>query len=110
MANPALGMWKTEPDKKGQVAHVRVHECDEALCGRIKSVYNSDGERINHPNVGKRVFWNMTPDGPRKYQGRAYVPAHGREYGGRIELRDGRMIVKGCLGPFCMSQTWTRIN
>jgi len=109
-ADPALGMWQTEPDAKDQIAHVNVYDCAEALCGRIVRVFDANGQRIDHPNVGRRVFWNMTRDGGSRYRGRAFVPAHGREYAGRMVLQGDRLVVKGCVGPVCMSQTWRRVN
>ena len=109
-ADPALGTWLTEPDRKGQVAHVRVYECARAICGEIVRTFNAAGQQIAHPNVGKRVFWNMTPAGGGTYEGRAFVPAHNREYAGELLLAGNRMTVMGCLGPICQSQTWTRVN
>lgn len=109
-ADPALGLWLTEADKKGQVAHVSVTECGAALCGKIVKAFNPSGEQITTPNVGKRVFWNMTPVGGGKYEGRAFVPAHDREYAGQMTLNGNRLNVGGCLGPICMSQDWTKVQ
>lgn len=109
-AEPALGTWLTEPDRKGQVAHVQVYECAKAICGKIIRTFNAAGQQIKHPNVGKRVFWNMTPEGDGTYEGRAYVPAHDREYAGELRLAGNRMTVRGCVGPVCQSQTWKRVN
>ena len=110
MADPALGTWLTEPDKKGQVAHVRVYECAKALCGQIVRTFNAAGQEIAHPNTGKRVFWNMIPEGGGEYEGRAFVPAHNREYAAEMQLAGNRLTVRGCLGPVCMSQLWKRVN
>lgn len=109
-ADPALGLWLTEADKKGQVAHVSVTECGAALCGKIVKAFNPSGEQITTPNVGKRVFWDMTPMGGGKYEGRAFVPAHDREYAGQMTLNGNRLNVGGCLGPICMSQDWTKVQ
>lgn len=110
LADPALGLWLTEADKKGQVAHVSVTECGDALCGKIVKAFDPSGEQITTPNVGKRVFWDMTPVGDGKYEGRAFVPAHDREYAGQMTLNGNRLNVGGCLGPVCMSQDWTRVQ
>lgn len=109
-ADPALGLWLTEADKKGQVAHVSVTECGAALCGKIVKAFNPSGEQITTPNVGKRVFWDMIPVGGGKYEGRAFVPAHDREYAGQMTLNGNRLNVGGCLGPICMSQDWTKVQ
>lgn len=109
-AERALGTWQTQPDKKGQIAHVEVTQCDSALCGKIVRAYDSDGNRITTENVGKRVFWNMTPTGGGEYRGRAWVPAHDREYAARMDLSGDRLKVSGCLGPLCQSQVWARVE
>ncbi|MFO7759946.1 MAG: DUF2147 domain-containing protein [Roseovarius sp.] len=109
-AEPALGTWQTQADKKGQIAHVQVTRCDGALCGDIVRTYDSQGNRITTENVGKRVFWNVTPDGDQEYRGRAWVPAHDREYAAKMELNDDRLKVSGCLGPVCQSQVWARVE
>ncbi|SEK39802.1 Uncharacterized conserved protein, DUF2147 family [Roseovarius azorensis] len=109
-ADPALGVWQTGPDRKGQIAHVEVTRCAEALCGRIIRAYSAEGHEITTPNVGKRVFWDMTPAGTDRYSGRAWVPAHDREYAATMLLEGNRLKVSGCVGPICQSQVWARPN
>ncbi len=107
-ADPA-GVWLTGPDKKGQVAHVRAAPCGPAFCGQIIKVFNAAGKSVNAPTVGKRVFWDMT--GARGvFSGRAYVPAHNRNYNAKMRVDGNRMKVSGCLGPVCQSQVWTRVK
>lgn len=109
-AEPVLGMWQTEADRKGQVAHVDVHHCDQNLCGRIVKAFNAQGERVVTPNVDKLVFWGMEPTDPGEYEGRAWVPAHDREYKANMELSGDRLKVAGCVGPICQSQIWKRVD
>lgn len=109
-AEPATGVWKTEADGKGQTALVVSQPCGDALCGTITEVMNPDGETIAHPNVGKRIFWDVQPVSPGVYEGRAYVPAFGTEYDAKMTLRGDKMEVGGCFGPICKSQTWTRVD
>ncbi len=103
------GVWLTPPDQKGQYAHVVTHRCGKGLCGTIERTYDASGKRITTPNVGVRVFWDMVPDGD-EYTGRAYVPAHRREYAARMKVQGRSMEVKGCLGPVCQSQIWRRVD
>lgn len=110
IAEPALGLWLTEPDRKGQVAHVEVTRCAAALCGQIVKTLDAQGNSIAHPNIGKRVFWDMTALGGGKYEGRAFVPAHNKDYDGQMNLSGDNMDVGGCFGPICMSQRWTRLR
>lgn len=109
-ADQALGTWLTEPDRKAQTAHVGVTRCGPALCGTILRAYDKAGRQITTPNVGKRIFWDTVPTSAGQYQGRAFVPMLGREYPAQMQIKGNRMVVKGCLGPACMSQNWTRVN
>lgn len=104
------GMWLTGPDKKGNVAHVQASKCGAAMCGVIVKAFNASGQPISSPNVGKRVFWDMTPAGGSTYEGRAYVPVLRRDFDAEMVLKGNRMVVKGCAGPVCMDQTWTRLK
>ena len=104
------GMWLTKPDKKGQVAHVQSTACGAAFCGKIVKVFDKNGQPVaDAPNVGKRVFWDMIGTG-NEYRGRAFVPAHNRDYDARMQVNGNSMKVSGCLGPVCQSQTWTRVK
>ncbi len=104
-----VGTWQTEPDKRGQTAHVVAEPCGAGVCGTMTRVFDPQGNQIDHPNVGKRLFWNMVPNGDQ-YAGRAYVPALDIEVDGTIELDGDTMKVGGCAGPVCQSQTWLRID
>lgn len=108
-ASPS-GLWVTEADRKGQTAHVHAKPCGSGYCGTIVEVFGPGGEPVDAPTIGTRVFWNMTPEGGGTYEGRAYVPAHDRNYRAQIEVKGSRMEVSGCLGPVCQSQTWTRVQ
>ena len=110
LADPAMGTWQTEPDKKGITAHVKVYDCGSAVCGRIVRTFNSQGQEIEAASLGQEVIRNAEPTGNGQYDGRAWIPAHQREYQAGMTLHGDRMTVKGCLGPVCMSQKWVRIN
>ncbi|MEL6467286.1 MAG: DUF2147 domain-containing protein [Pseudomonadota bacterium] len=109
LANPE-GLWATEPDRKGQTAHVSAERCGSGYCGTIVDVFGPNGEEVDAPTIGTRVFWGMTPQGTDIYEGQAYVPAHDRTYDARMALQGSRMKVSGCLGPICQSQMWTRVE
>ena len=108
LGEPVEGIWRTEPDAQGQVALVSASSCGEKLCGSIVAVENSDGQKIAHPNVGVRLFWDMAETSGGLYQGRAYVPAHQRDYAATMQVSGSQMKVRGCFGPVCQSQTWVR--
>ncbi|PWE35388.1 DUF2147 domain-containing protein [Pelagicola sp. LXJ1103] len=112
MANdPAIGIWAAPPDGKGQVGHIKVAPCGTALCGTIIRAYSPEGKQITTSNVGKRLFWDMRPNGKGDYDGgRVYVPAHAKEYDAKMQIKGGRLSVKGCVGPICQGQTWSRVQ
>ena len=104
------GIWLTQPDKKGGYAHIQAHVCGPALCGRVLRAFDASGKQITTPNVGKMVFWDMQPDAKGRYKGRAWVPAHNREYSGVMRVSGNTMKVSGCVGPVCQSQVWKRVK
>jgi len=110
VADPVVGMWQTQADRKGQTAFVQVQQCARALCGKIVKVFNPDGKPINHKNIGRMIFWNMIAQGGGIYAGRALVPAYNKEYDAQMLLSGNRLTVKGCFGPVCQSQKWARIQ
>ena len=107
-ADPA-GVWLTPPDHKGQTAHVVAKKCGAGFCGTITEVFDPQGNKIAGKNVGVRVFWDMKPVAGG-YEGRAFVPAYGQEYKGRIVIEGDRMKVSGCAGPICKGQVWRRVR
>jgi len=109
-AETPLGTWLTPPDAKGVVAHIEARPCGQAACGVIARTYDSEGRPVQTPNLGVRVFWDMKPAGDGTWRGRAFVPAHNRTYPGTMQVLGDRLKVKGCLGPVCQSQVWTRVN
>lgn len=110
VADTPVGIWQTPRDNKGVVAHIEARPCGAATCGVIARTYDRTGQLVQTPNLGVRVFWDMVPAGTGQWKGRAFVPAHNRTYPGVMQLKGDRMVVKGCLGPVCQSQTWTRVK
>ncbi len=110
LADPATGTWQTEPDKKGIIAHVKVYDCGSSVCGKITRTFNSQGQEIAAASLGHQVIRNARPTGGGQYKGRAWIPAHQREYPAGMTLNGDRMTVRGCMGPVCMSQKWRRIQ
>jgi len=110
LADPATGTWQTEPDKKGIIAHVKVYDCGSSVCGKITRTFNTKGQEVRAASLGQKVIRNAKPTGNGQYEGRAWIPAHQREYPAGMTLKGNRMTVKGCYGPVCMSQKWTRIQ
>ncbi len=73
-------------------------------------VFSPDGQQISHKNVGRTIFWDMIAQGGGSYAGRALVPAYNKEYDAKMQLSGNRLTVKGCFGPVCESQKWSRVQ
>jgi len=110
-ASEALGTWLSPPDGKGQTGHVEVKACGAALCGTLVRAYDPNGVQITTANVGKRLIWDMKSAGGGAYEGgRAFVPVLGAAFGATMQVKGSTLVVRGCAGPVCKSQTWQRVR
>lgn len=61
--------------------------------------------------VGMPLFQNMHKEDDRWSGGRIYNPENTKSYRGAIRpADDGSPEIKGCIGPFCQSQRWRRVE
>ncbi|MES2032793.1 MAG: DUF2147 domain-containing protein [Pseudomonadota bacterium] len=113
-----LGRWKTQ--KQG--ATVEIHRCGAALCGRVvdglplranpdqRDIRNRKASLRDRKIMNLRVLESFT-GGPGQWTG---GPVYDPDTGdgaptGSITLVSQDVIrLKGCLGPICRAQTWTR--
>lgn len=111
MAEPALGVWKTEPDRKDLVSHIEISRCGQKLCGTILEAFNPAGQKVTTPNIGKRLFWGIEPKGNGAYgNGTVWVPLMDVTARADMKLEGNRLRVRGCKAMLCDGQTWTRLN
>src|SRR3954453_11866129 len=87
-ATPALadgptGTWLRDTGE----AKVRIAACGQALCGNVVWVKDP----AHQDQVGRRVFWDMLPDGPTTWKGEAFNPEDGKTYSGKLSLESGAM-------------------
>ena len=115
-ATPVTGRWLTvEKDSVVEIA-----PCGKSLCGRIQRILaaqpNGPARDVNNPNpkLRNRPIQGLTilsgfTDVGKNWQGSIYDPRRGKTYKSFLALQqNGKLQVKGCLGPFCQSQFWTR--
>ncbi len=113
------GLWYTED--KG--AKVEVIDCgDGTPCGNLlwfqpdgsgvtNDINNPDPELKKRPLLGSAVFWGFERKKDRWSKGRIYDAGSGKSYKSKLELaEDGTLKVKGCIGPLCQTQVWTRVT
>lgn len=114
-AAPVSGLWLTT--EKDSI--VEIGPCGAALCGRIARILkpnhkgpprdanNPDPALRNRPIQGLAILSGFR-DAGKNWQGTAYDPRAGKSYRSYLTLmRDGTLEVKGCLGPFCRTKSWT---
>ncbi|MEO0983018.1 MAG: DUF2147 domain-containing protein [Pseudomonadota bacterium] len=116
------GLWLTAEE----TSHVEIYDCgDGTPCGRVAWI---DPESLVAPDTPENVTDRNNPDqtlrgrpliglvmldsfekGRSRWKsGRIYDPEDGRSYGSRLKrLDNGRLEVKGCIGPICQTQVWT---
>lgn len=97
---------------------VSIYEEEEQLFARVDSIYlrpgepenpaciACKGERHEQPIEGMVIMWDMKRDGDVWSGGRILDPEKGKTYRCKIWLEDGRLRVRGYIGPFFRTQTW----
>jgi uncharacterized protein (DUF2147 family) len=101
---------------------IRLEPCGQKLCGKItgpgpKADKNGAQTDVKNPNpalrsrpiVGLAILTGFSDQGKGKLTGgQIYDPTEGKSYRSEIRLKpDGKLEVKGCIGPICVSQIWT---
>jgi uncharacterized protein (DUF2147 family) len=116
-ASPVEGNWRTE----GGQGLVEIAPCGAKICGRLvdapdfranpglTDARNRDAAKRGRPLKGLPLLNDFT-GGPSKWTGGTiYNPNDGRTYRSVLELANANTLkVKGCMGPICQTQTWTR--
>ena len=89
------------------------------MCGRIVKVLkprpggpavdanNPDAGLRRRPIEGLAILTGFAAKGDR-WAGRIYDPESGRTYRSELRAAGTTLKVKGCFGPFCRTQDWTR--
>ena len=118
-AAPVQGLWSTET--RGGV--VRIEPCGPLICGTLEDApdlradpgatdqRNRDPAKRNRPLKGVTLLSGFR-GGPGRWTGGViYNPEDGRTYRSELILADARTLkVRGCFGPICRTQTWTRLR
>ena len=111
-ADPAEGVWKTEPGDTGGYLHVNVYGCGEALCGVIRKAFDAQGKaNDSYEHLNKRMLWDMQPEGGGQYGGgKIWAADRGKTYNSKMSLNGNTLNVEGCVAVFCRGQSWTRVQ
>ncbi|MEM6637335.1 MAG: DUF2147 domain-containing protein [Pseudomonadota bacterium] len=111
-ADPLEGVWQSSPDDNGNFGHIEVSACGEAFCGTLVRAYNSSGQQVESPNVGRQIIWDMQALGDGRYgRGKIYAPDRDRTYGSKLQLSGDGLAVSGCVLGVCRNGgTWQRVR
>ncbi|MXO51675.1 DUF2147 domain-containing protein [Erythrobacter gaetbuli] len=116
-AQPIEGRWITAEED----AVITIGECGSSTCGRItkflvappkgldqRDVNNADAKLRQRKLLGMPVLTGFSEDA-KLWRGQIYDPKSGKTYRSVVRRKDAnRLEVKGCIGPFCQTQVWTR--
>ena len=113
------GVWRTGD---GQ-ARIRIRPCGAAICGTIVWLRepidpltkrphvddkNADPSKRQRRVMGLRLF-EMRPRGDGTWSGPIYNADDGKTYDASITLTGpSNLTVRGCVGPFCGADNWTK--
>ena len=116
------GLWLTQDAN----ATVRIGPCADAPdtpCGVVASadipegepttdVNNRDESLRGQPIIGLTMLDGFEWSRGKWRKGRIYNPEDGKSYKSSMEVEDDApdiLKVKGCIGPLCQTQRWTRV-
>jgi len=114
-----FGVWQVQSGN----AHVEIKDCsDSTPCGSIVHINapnpmsilddaNPEPEMAKKPLIGAPMLWGFKEKKSKWSGGRIYDAESGKSYKSKLERQeDGTLKVKGCVGPICQSQIWTRVE
>jgi len=121
-----VGLWRNVDDKTGEAkAEVRIVDAGDGLNGKIEKRLLKDAKpddvcaECSDDRKGKPLLGLEIIRGAKKAEGKdvweggkILDPENGRNYGLRLTPIDGgkKLEVRGSIGPFGRTQTWTRVN
>jgi len=121
-----VGAWQTVDDKTGEVkSQIRIADNGGVLSGHIEKVLRKDAkpdalcdecvdDRKGKPMLGLELIrGGKKVEGKDAWEGGKILdPENGKEYRASYTPVDGgkKLEVRGYLGPFWRTQTWTRVR
>ena len=117
--DPFEGYWATS----NLTSIIEVTRCEDSLCAEIVWLWdvsvagrkmldekNPQTSKQKKTLIGLQLFSRFSKDG-NTWRGRIYNPEDGRTYRASVTLRSKNILrVKGCWGPFCLTQHWRRLQ
>lgn len=111
LADPVLGLYKTQPGDDGNYGHVQLYDCEGNVCGVIRAAFDGAGNALESENIGKRMIWGMQANGDGSYSGgKIWAPDRDKVYSSKMSLSGNALEVSGCVLVVCRAQSWTRVQ
>jgi uncharacterized protein (DUF2147 family) len=121
-ADPIVGKWNTVDEKSGKVvSEVEVYDQGGKIFGKItglaapndaqgkpKTCTKCQGADKDRPIVGLVILKDRSASGDRYKGGTITDPEDGKVYKSELWMDDGKLKVRGYLGPFYRTQTWVK--
>ena len=121
-ADTPLGNWNTIDDKTGKVkSEVQIYDQGGKIYGKIvglpepnddkgkpKVCTKCQGADKDKPVVGLIIIKDLVADGGHYKGGTILDPEDGKVYRAEIWNEGAELKVRGYLGPFYKTQTWTK--
>ena len=121
-ADSIIGPWKTVDEKSGKVlSEVELYDQSGKLFGKITRLTEPNdaqgkpkvcskcvGADKDKPIVGLVIIKDLTASGDRYKGGTIMDPDDGKVYRAEVWPEDGKLKVRGYLGPFYRTQTWLK--
>jgi uncharacterized protein (DUF2147 family) len=121
-ADSLVGKWNTVDDKSGKViSEVQLYEEGGKLFGKIvgltepnddkgkpKTCTKCTGVDKDKPIVGLVIVKDLSLSGARYKGGTILDPEDGKIYKAEVWVEDGKLKVRGYVGPIYKTQTWLK--
>lgn len=118
-SHDVYGLWLTEAGD----GYVEVKDCGNGTpCGTLAWVdpsksssdldsRNADKTLRDRPLMGIPIIWGYEKAKQDWRSGKIYNPEDGKSFSSSVRrLDDGTLRVKGCIGPICITNSWTPIS
>lgn len=105
-----LGLWKSQPDRRGIVLNVRTRPCGRAMCGRVERVKDRRGYDTPSTMVGQKVLWDLKPQPDGSFLGKMVDNQGNWLSETRIEARSGKLHLRACGEGGCQDLVWKRLR
>lgn len=112
------GIWESEA-KDG---HIEISDCGNGTpCGALVWVdphktdtlldaRNKNKDLRSRALLGVPIIWDLKPAKSEWKHGKIYNPEDGKTFKAHIKQQSANSLqVKGCLGPLCITNIWTRV-